>query len=394
MIKKTVQKMLNLFSKMIPIRKTIILESNPDFSDNTVVLFDEMLQDDKLMDYKFVWIVKNNSIPEKYLNKSNITFFQLNKSGFYNKVKNKIQLLYLFASASYVFFSHILYSPFEPKNGQEVIFLTHGFHFKKGNGRHFNPKKVTKVLTLSDLDNEVAKRTYDVKGHKLVQLGYSRNDLLFKQGGEIDKFLPKEVLNKEIIVWLPTFRRHSNGKTNDSKKRETESDLPLINSTDDLQALNSIVEKNNMLLIIKPHPAQNMDYFKINSLSSILVITNQELASYNCHLYDLLAVSSCLITDYSSVFIDYLLLNKPIIFTSDDIDNYNDNLGFTLEGYQDYMPGIMVEIASELFDTLETKSYESESFREMRIKVKNEVHKNINGQYSNGIINNFFARKE
>lgn len=387
MIKKIIQILVNNFSRLIPMKERIVFESNPDFSDNTIILFDNILNDSKYNNYDFYWILKSNNIPDKYRNNSRIKFHVVSNGNILEKIFNFSELLYIFSSSSFVFFSHVLNSPIEPKPGQKVVFLTHGFHFKKGQGRHFNPKKVTDVITLSDLDDTVAQMTYEVEPQKLVQLGYSRNDLLFqKNKGNLESLLGEEVIDKEIIVWLPTFRRHENGLTNDSKKKDNESDIPVIQSIEDLKNLNSILDENNMLLVLKPHPAQNMRFFKVESFSNIVVISNQDLSSNEMHLYDLLSISSCLITDYSSVFIDYLLTDKPIIFTFDDLDMYENNLGFSLPDFSSYMPGIKIKTMYDLFDTIKSKSFNNEYYKCERIRVKKLMHKEIGGKYSNSII--------
>lgn len=59
----------------------------------------------------------------------------------------------------------------------------------------------------------------------------------------------------------------------------------------------------------------------------------------NIQLYELLAGSDALITDYSSVYFDYLLTNKPIGITIDDIENYRNTLGFAFENVESILVG-------------------------------------------------------
>ena len=63
------------------------------------------------------------------------------------------------------------------------------------------------------------------------------------------------------------------------------------------------------------------------------------LEENDVRFYTLLNQTDALITDYSSVFFDYLLIDKPIAFTVDDIDSYSDNRGFVFDNPLDYMPG-------------------------------------------------------
>jgi len=67
--------------------------------------------------------------------------------------------------------------------------------------------------------------------------------------------------------------------------------------------------------------------------------------------YPLLKYTDCLITDYSSIFIDFLLLDRPIIFFPYDLADYNSNEGSYYK-YNSITPGNMVENSSELKDVL------------------------------------------
>src|SRR5699024_2389007 len=105
----------------------------------------------------------------------------------------------------------------------------------------------------------------------------------------------------------------------------------IISNKNDVSELNNILFEEKILLIIKPHPEQNLKYFDDIFTEHIKVINNDDLLYNNVDLYALLSESDALLTDYSSVYIDYLLLNKPIGFTIDDINNYEKNLGFSVK---------------------------------------------------------------
>ena len=59
-------------------------------------------------------------------------------------------------------------------------------------------------------------------------------------------------------------------------------------------------------------------------------------------------LTDALITDYSSVYFDYLLLDKPIGFVVDDLDDYRQNRGFLLEPVGRWMPGTRIEALKDL----------------------------------------------
>ena len=57
--------------------------------------------------------------------------------------------------------------------------------------------------------------------------------------------------------------------------------------------------------------------------------------------YDFLNVVDVLITDYSSIYFDYLLLNRPIIFHMPDLEEYQKKRGFILDPLDEWTPGDM-----------------------------------------------------
>lgn len=59
--------------------------------------------------------------------------------------------------------------------------------------------------------------------------------------------------------------------------------------------------------------------------------------------YELLADSDALLTDYSTVYYDYLLMNKPIGLVINDLEEYSKKIGFALGEYKDFMKGSYIE---------------------------------------------------
>ena len=103
--------------------------------------------------------------------------------------------------------------------------------------------------------------------------------------------------------------------------------------------------------------AQNLDAIDQTAYSNIRIVTNSQMQAAECDLYALLGQADALITDYSSVYFDYLLLNRPIGFTVDDIQEYMANRGFVVEDPYPLMPGRFLNTPEEfrefLKDTLE-----------------------------------------
>lgn len=106
-----------------------------------------------------------------------------------------------------------------------------------------------------------------------------------------------------------------------------------------LYAINEECEKNNAVFLIKKHYYHaNESVTTIENFCNILDIT-REISSSQV----LLDACDILITDYSSCFIDHLLLNRPQIFYAFDLEDYLAN---DREMYCDYVPNVSGRICT------------------------------------------------
>ena len=97
----------------------------------------------------------------------------------------------------------------------------------------------------------------------------------------------------------------------------------------DFRVLEDALAKNNSLFILKPH---NFDEWQFENTSHIVRLPDV------CEIYTVLPYTDCLITDYSSIYSDYLLMNKEIILFPFDRKVYASDSNETLD-YDTYYPG-------------------------------------------------------
>ena len=207
------------------------------------------------------------------------------------------------------------------------------------------------VLVPGSLFIETKTRFFSCDRKKVLPLGYPRYDdlldtqkiLLLHQKIAGDKF-------RKIILWMPTFRKT---KQNYSENLIcNDYFLPICTSDEDLKRLNSECKRLDTLLIIKRHRNQLDNYVDLN-LTNIRFIDDTYLSSQNILLYTLIGTADALITDYSSVAVDYMLLDRPIGFTLDDYEEYKRLRGFVFDNVLDYMPGYHIYTLSQLIIMLQ-----------------------------------------
>ena len=80
----------------------------------------------------------------------------------------------------------------------------------------------------------------------------------------------------------------------------------------------------DITVVVKPHP-QDAESRRI---PGALVVTNDDLSAVGLQLYELIGASRGLLTDYSSVWVDYLALDRPVGFVVPDEDDYTRGRGF------------------------------------------------------------------
>jgi CDP-glycerol glycerophosphotransferase (TagB/SpsB family) len=152
---------------------------------------------------------------------------------------------------------------------------------------------------------------------------------------------------RHIILVAPTFRDSGS--------------LPMNLSTDTIKLLENWCRDNRAELVFKFHPVEN----------TTLLQTGHHLhvCDPDSDLYPLMPHSSALITDYSSIYMDYLLLDKPVLFFVPDLDEYvrkNRQLQFD---FDEMTPGPKLRSWPDLIRAL-SDQMQHDRFAAARLKLK------------------------
>ena len=307
----------------ITLHNIIIFESNPDYSCNTYPVFLELRK--RLPNYKMVWMTSEKSAKVEGVDD---VYYRDNK-GFYNKQKRRYYRLLAKAFVScnrYKKMGSI-------RAGQVSLFLAHGSVTKNMKRGHFNYNPgviVDYIDNQSHFFDEVMCYQYEAKQEQLVYLGYPRCDWFYKEN-MIAGLLEKLGVDSEFLIWLPTFRKNRT-ETRDVHSEKYESlGIPLIYTVEKLEECNDFLRQHHLHIIYKPHPIQDISNLTKMSLSNIHIISDELLSKMGIQLYQVIAQSKALISDYSSVFFDYLLLDRPMATTVDDVEQWKEGEGFAYD---------------------------------------------------------------
>ncbi|MFB5166677.1 CDP-glycerol glycerophosphotransferase family protein [Parageobacillus toebii] len=318
-----------LLSKFVPKKDNLICLGSSRglyYSDNAKYLYEYMLNNNHGLE--FYWLTKNKGLVQKNKDKKFVYLYSL--KGFYLLIRANIVVL-----------THHLDDLFPPlMGGCKIIQLWHGTPLKKigyladGWGErsklenliikflfkcfpYLEYNKCDYLITSSPFINDVMAKSFNIPRSNIFPLGQPRNDVFFQEYEE------KSQKNKKIYSWLPTHRGRTNIKVKDL----------LLNYGFNLKYFNEFLEKNNAIFVIKPH---------FTELNEVIDLTNdfENITIYKeADPYPLLQITDILLTDYSSVYFDYLLTKKPIIFTPFDYSYYIKNIAGFNFNYDEVTPG-------------------------------------------------------
>lgn len=364
---------IDIFLSVLPkSKKKIVFESNSDFCDNSRAFYEYLIQNNYNETYKLVWCVKNPEAFSDY-KKKNVTF-----TSFRNK-KFVLSYLYHIGTAKTVVYSHAT-PPFINTNKQTVACLWHGTPLKHMDYKQTGKQPFSFLLSASKWCTTALCDCFHISEDMIKVMGYPRCDQLFEDNDSLERLEIDKNNNKKIILWMPTFRQSCELNIMDSYKTQT--GLPLIDTGESLIELNTVLAKQNAFMIIKLHPLQDLQGVDLVSLSNIKMLTNNELDAKKVQLYHLVAKCDILLTDYSSIYFDYLLLDRPIGFIIDDFDVYHEKRGFVVENPLDFMPGHHIKTQLELNSFIQDVVNEKDSYVKDRKKVQSIMNEYTDNQSS------------
>jgi CDP-glycerol glycerophosphotransferase len=196
------------------------------------------------------------------------------------------------------------------------------------------------LISPNSYSSKIFQSAFRYKHSKILETGYPRNDDLVKKNKRANINKIKEKLkipeHRKVILYAPTWRDddyYEKGKYKFSLKL----DLELLQR--------SLGEDYVLILRLHYLIANRID---VTGYEGFVV----DFSSYD-DIQELYLISDLLITDYSSVFFDYLCLKRPIIFYTYDIEKYRDQLrGFYFDFEKD-APGPLVKTTEEMIETIQ-----------------------------------------
>ncbi len=309
---------------------TILYESRDGstISDSPLALFLSLANNKDYTNFQHVWVVMDKlsslnliNVPESL--KSKILFVERNSKEYVDYM----------LTAKYLITNSTFQSWFSKKKEQVYINTWHGTPLKAMGfdieNQLGNTQNVLRNLLMTDYflsPNPHTTKIFAGSGYKMrgiykgeiIESGYPRIDLTKETSSDDAKNLLKELgieldSNLPVVVYMPTWRGNDTQNPSDS----------IAQVIAELKYLRKeFLGKYNIILKVHPYLYKKAKNYK--ELSGVLI---DDAMDANL----VLAATDILITDFSSVFFDYLVTDKPIIFYAWDQDIYSEDRGMYLD---------------------------------------------------------------
>jgi len=231
-------------------------------------------------------------------------------------------------------------------------------------------QKFTSICAASTFEQFLLASCFEMHIDDIWITGTPRNDYLLYPNNEL--LQEHSYLNKKVILYAPTWREYG----------DRSSFFPFEDK--DLKRLNAFLETQDAYLLMRGH-REELERISENygeeKLSRILP-SHQKIFP---DAQRLLAHVDVLVTDYSSIYLDFLLLDKPMIFIPYDLEQYQSYRGFLFD-YDTHTPGDKVGTQAEFMESIDRALNKPELGAIERAQMKNLFHTYEDGKSSERIL--------
>ena len=319
------------------------------FVDNAKYLYLYAVKQKGIQAY---WITQDKKLVQWMRDRNLPVYYQYSLNGIYHCLTSYLYI-YTTSSDAINFFTSgnsILVNLWHGVGVKNFINTNAGIGDEKIFCKIFAPyvlKKPNYLLVPTYSQREYFKTLFSINEKQLIDDIYPRCAFLRQEKVELENHIrmyePPETATTLknwrsfdlIYLYMPTWRAHLDSTY-------------LTQAFPDMEQLNETLRKVNALLVIKQHPTIKNN--KIDKEYSHVHFINNK-----CDIYPLLPFTDILITDYSSIYSDYLLMDgKGVILYPFDLKEY-EKTDLSLMDYEKNMPGTRAYNFYELLELIERK---------------------------------------
>ena len=325
------------------------------YSDNPRAIYEQMQKDERFKHYKFIWFIKDHKKKNIKINGAEVKeyfsfpyFYYMSKAKYW--IINCKMPTYMCKKENQIYLQTWHGTPLK-RLGHDIIapedatFYRSGVSFEQMTKSYdIDVERYNYMISPNTFCTEVFQTSFRINRERLIETGYPRNDFITNATQDDIKNLKLKYnlpLDKKIVLYAPTWRDNS---------------YVASGYTFELEAnFHRWKEKlgNDYVVVFKPHYLIINKYENDESLNGFLYSMKAE-----AEINELYVLSDILVTDYSSVFFDYAVLNRPIYFYMYDLEQYKGELrGFYLDIYNE-LPGKIYEDEIQMLKDIYSGDYD------------------------------------
>lgn len=322
------------YSESLPVRDDVILYESfngNSLTCNPLALFRKLLEHPRYGSYLHVWVLNDRArIPEQYRHLPNVVFVSKASDGYLRHL----------ATAKYLINNSGFPPYFVRRPEQKYLATWHGtplktlgkeqkykFYDHKRTQRNF--LQASHILSPNKHTSDIQLDSYDIRPiftGLYAETGYPRIDLTLN-ASEADKARMRARMNlsadRPVVLYAPTWRGTLDNVAFDTSRLE--------------QDLAKLAEQDCQVI------------FRGHSLLERVLSADDiacQVVPADIDTNELLSIVDVLITDYSSIFFDFLATGRPVLYYIYDEEEYEEERGLYFS--MDEMPGIKARTIEEL----------------------------------------------
>lgn len=238
--------------------------------------------------------------------------------------------------AETIMFTHGLYGPVRPRTRRvTVVNLWHGDGFKRKDVGGARSTTYPAHLTVGSSRELTVQRCIDFHMPVKAALvtGTPRTaGLAHPMPAELERAVLGLEPGQPFVLWLPTFRRARQTSTTGESWHDGGDATSLA---DHGRRMAEALAARGIALILKPHPLDA----DLQHVPGVRLVDDALLLAHGTTLYEVMAGARGLVTDYSSVWTEFLLLDRPLGFCAPDLEEYAAGRGLHMPELVSDPPG-------------------------------------------------------
>ena len=310
---------LKVFIK--PDSKLILFNSfaGRKYDDSPKVIFEHMRNDVRFKDYRFVWAFhdpeKHNVIGAEKIKTDNLNYFRTALKARVWITNSSVSRGLDFKGKN-TFYFNTWHGTAIKKIGIDMDVDNQSFGYK-------GKSQIDIMMSQGEYDTNIFSRAFHIPKEQFLECGLPRNDIYTSYSIQYRNELRSKLgisPNRKVILYCPTFREYERDENNGC----------VLAPPIDLTKWKRILQ-NEYVFLFRAH----YEVAKVMEIKEDEFVKN--VTDYP-NLSELMIVSDILISDYSSIFFDYSIMDKPMLHFTYDYEKYSSMRGMYFD-IREYLKG-------------------------------------------------------